>query len=253
MSETTIGVNAQVGYKNYELKTLSGQFVVPPSVFRIRLGAQSAGSSGWSSPGGSSSFASGGKGGNAGNYIAAEFDVRPGDIITYVIGAGGISSGVNNFQPGGDTFVKIGDRFLLWAQGGNNVEISLALATCTNFELVLGGLGGSNVNGGKGGLPRFTDKQGFNSQHVATQYNGIVIGIPESVGGQTSNGTAANGAGGGGSSRFGRGGHGGVTGSPGQAAPANNYGAGGGGGGGSTMNNWNLGGDGTQGCVEIWY
>jgi hypothetical protein len=247
VSETTIGGNGSSGYKKKELKTLSGQFVVPANVYRIRLAAQGAGASGWSNKG--TTLQAGG-GGGAGGYIAADFNVMPGDVLTYVIGAGGVGSTPNSGNSGGNTTVLLNKIPLLIALGGvagPDGGGGAVLSFCSNTDHlhVLGGNGGDGADGGLPGTSGgMTVVRAFNSSGTTTA---AALGAEVASGGN-----AGPGGGGGGSSVYGKGGNGGNPATAGQAAPAMNYGAGGGGGGGNSSGSF-IGGNGANGCVEIWY
>lgn len=240
-------------YKNKLLRTVSGTFTVPAGVFKIKLGAQSGGASGRSSPGGGANFSSGGHGGHAGSYVSSEFDVQPGDVITYEIGAGGPApSSSNNGNSGGNTVVRIGSKTLLIVEGAqttNEKPLVPAGSLSTACEIIQGGWGGAWESAGvAGSAPRITSLSGY-----AATYTTTVLPVLPSFGVPVAPGGGTNGGSGGGSSIFGPGAPGGTYLNDAPNAPSTSYGAGGGGGGGDTINNWNNGSAGIQGCLEIYY
>jgi hypothetical protein len=268
---------ASVGYRFKEIKTTSGTFTVPPNVFKLKIVAQGAGASGWGNgfDGGvdySPNPLYSGAGGGAGAYVSIEIDVTPNDVVTYVVGAGGIATTYSSPQgtkpqggSGGNTTVRIGNKPLLIAGGGIANPSPASSGTggsgeantiCTPIELVRGGQAGegrrsgsaSGENGSAGNPPTIYSRFSTSEISGASQ----ISGATNSTAGTGNTSTGARGGGGGGSSTYGRGGNGGNAEQLGEDAPATNYGAGGGGSGGF-VSGINLAGKGANGCVEIWY
>ncbi len=267
------------GYKNYQLLTTSGTFTVPANVYRLKLGAQGAGASGMGNGynGSTSTIVPlhSGSGGGAGTYVAVEIDVRPNDVITYIIGQGGIGSagsggGAGSWEgggaSGGNTAVRINGKPIVvaegapftispqssWGGGGHGCISRI-------YELVRGGSGAngqfagspSGTNGIDGFPPSVYNM--FSNQLSSITSFSPMTGFFVTTGGTGDTGTGARGGSGGGSSIFGRGGNGGNAEQLGENAPATSYGAGGGGAGGRVNLPLVAGGNGANGCLEVWY
>lgn len=236
MSETDLGFNSGSLYKNKQVFETSGQFVVPPNVYRLKYVLQGGGSSGWSTDG-SGAFRAG-DGGGAGGHVVGELDVVPGQIFKHVIGVGGVGFTPNSYQAGGTSTLSTGLKLVAIAFGGTIPRDAQGEnGGMANGQKVLewyrGGLGGVKNTSGTGspGTPPRTIADGL--------YRSI-----NEIGGAGGTG----GGGGGGASPYGIGGQGGGNDQPGGNAPAKNYGAGGGGAGNSTQQR--KGGDGQPGVAE---
>jgi hypothetical protein len=140
-------------------------FTVPEGVISITVECWGAGGAG----GGSTINDKGGSGGGGGAYVSAKLSVQPGDVIEYIVGAGGIGS-TSNGTDGGDT-----EFLTLIAEGGsgggaNNGTVGIggsASGGTTNTSgenglqgLLKGRAGGAGANGGDGGSGNVSDSNG---------------------------------------------------------------------------------------------
>lgn len=105
---------------NTHEQTITGNYVVPAGVMRIRVRSQSAGGSG----GGSvdnvdGTGSSAGSSGSAGSYAEALYSVTPGQVIPCKLGKGGVGATAKDGASGGDTsFGPIGSLGTLVCPGG---------------------------------------------------------------------------------------------------------------------------------------
>lgn len=124
------------GYTLRELLTTTGNFIVPAFIYRLRISAWGGGGGGSNSTTGSSA------GGGGGGFCSYDVAVTPGQVIPYVIGAGGAA---------GTTGVSGGNTTILALTAGGGVGGTGASPSN------LGGLGGSAT----GGTLNFLGQSGF--------------------------------------------------------------------------------------------
>lgn len=249
--------SGSTGYRNRQLNITSGAFTVPANTFQIEVWATGAGQAGQGCA--TSGVATGKNGGSAGSTaIAYNVAVQPGDVVTYVIGAGGVGIVSDSDGPaGGSTIVRIGNKLIAVGSGGpeNNMRGSGSV-TSTGY---LGGGGGTGAapgaTAGTAGRPPQLVSPFSNggSSAVSSEVTGVTL----SAGGAA--GTSRGPGGGGGSNMYGAGGNGAAGANTsgnavaGGDAPATSYGAGGGGASGTTATTGAKGGNGANGCVEIYW
>ncbi|MEN5084249.1 hypothetical protein ABE438_17350 [Bosea sp. TWI1241] len=126
--------------------TGGGTFVVPAGVYRIRVSAWGAGGGGGYSTVGAAS------GGGSGAYVQRSFDVSPGDVVSFSVGAGGLGgagSPARAGQPGDATTVTVNGTTITAGGGGGglNGTTTNGSANSPNGGAAVGGdinLAGSN-------------------------------------------------------------------------------------------------------------
>lgn len=249
-----IGLTTAVAVGQAEFTTPGTyQLVVPPNCYSMSAVAIGAGQSG-----GRGTVIEGGNGGDL-RYIK-EFAVTPGEILTVVVGAGGVPvSGQNAKQAGGSTSFRRGaESALLNARGGGAGGTSTALSA--NVGGGAGGAGGTDSSGrGGGGAGGYAGNGGAGNGAAGATNSGA-------AGGGTNTGSQSTAAGaGGGVGIYGAGttgaggtgtggGAGGSGGTAGTAGAGNVAGQGGAYGGGGGFNGAStLGGAGGNGAARfIW-
>lgn len=144
------------GFKTQEYHTASGTFTVPDFIYKLRVqlwGGGGGGGVGGPAPGG----------GGAGAYGLKIFDVTPGQMIPYTIGAGG-ASGTPGVAGGSSIFLTMtaggGSGSLGGANNfgvvggtavGGDMNITGQSGDAGNSASGFGGAGGDSPNGGGGG------------------------------------------------------------------------------------------------------
>lgn len=243
------------GFKNKVQITSSGTWTVPADTHEVELWGTAGGGSGGGTPD-ITGVANGG--GAAGATAIVKMPVIPGQVLSIVIGAGGIGNTGGIGNAGGSTSVTLGAipvATVTGGQGGNTSGSSSGGSTVASLFHASGAIGG---NGGARGGNGVSGASGTNplvfgaNPANTTAFSGVT---PASGG---SAGTQRFAGGGGGSSIYGAGG-------PGQSglntlgpavagnnAPSTSYGAGGGAASGGTTSQA-VGGNGANGIVEIYY
>lgn len=161
------------GFDTQEYKTSSGTFTVPDFIYKIRVQVWGGGAGGSNA---SAGVARGGSG--AGGYANKIFDVTPGQMIPYTVGAGGVA-GTPGTAGGSSTFLTV---IANGGAAGATTIYGTVGGTATGGDMNAtgqsggpgdsasgnGGSGGSSSNGGGGG--------NFISPANAAIQNGIVPG-----------------------------------------------------------------------------
>ena len=146
----------------------TGNMIVPAGVYLMRFRLRAGGGGGGAGGGNSTSAVSAGGGG--GGWIEVIIAVKPGNNVSWVVGAGG-SAGVNNGTSGtsgGDTILYV-----------SGVEVAR----------VTGGSGGANATegsvgaGGVGGTSKVTTAVGYAAEDGAGGGYGIYAGVSQGWGG----------------------------------------------------------------------
>lgn len=131
----------------------NGNYTVPAGITQLLVECWGGGGSGRGYP--NSAQVTTGGGGAGGAYAASLINVTPGQIIPYVIGAGGVA-GATTGSPGGDTSWNGGE---VLAKGGAGAPASTARAAgglasasvgTTKFDGGAGGAGGGVLNASTG-------------------------------------------------------------------------------------------------------
>jgi hypothetical protein len=200
--------------------TSSGSYTVPAGVTKIKVEA-------WGGGGGTSRPANqntrGGGGGGA--YSRSSFSVTPGASISYVVGAGGTTSGTN----GGDSYWE--NTSTLLAKGGSgNTGTSTAAGGQASA-----GVGAVKYSGGTGAAQVSTMNAGGGGGGAGSEGDG------NDASGSTGGASRSENGGAGGDGR---------TGSRGEGEDGFNYG---GGGGGSSRQGGTLGTSGAPGLIRVTY
>ncbi len=140
-------------------------FTVPDGVILITVECWGAGGAG----GGSTINEKGGSGGGGGAYVAAKLSVTPGDVIEYVVGAGGIGSTGQGTDGGDSEFLtlKAGGGSGGGANNGTEGTGGSPNGGTSNISgengiqgLLKGRAGGAGANGGDGGAGNVIDSNG---------------------------------------------------------------------------------------------
>lgn len=256
-----LAASSGTSYQNNELITTSGTWTVPANVFKLKVFATGGGGGGGGSITGDGPTP--GSGGAAGGTAISEISVEPGQVLTIVIGAGGVGVNGASGTDGGKTTVQVGNYICAIGLGGGKGVKNSSSATnpagshSIGAESIVGGGGGQGGTISGGGLP--IAGGGFIAFVRASFSSGAsnIPGLQVNNGG--TGGTVTGGGGGGGGSFYGDGGDGGdgvsanIVGVFGSAPISTHYGAGGGGAGGSNGSGGATGGDGISGAVEIYY
>jgi hypothetical protein len=194
----------------------SYNWTVPANVYAVCVEVWGGGGGG----GGSSGATSGGRGGGGGGYVWSIIAVTPGQVIPYVVGAGGTGgSGADGNDGGATTFDN-----LIQGNGGGGGQAGLA-----GFGAAGGGGGGTIVNSG----PLAADAIGGTAGGLSGPIGSLLV--------YSGQGGGSYGAGSGQNAFYG---------TSGAAAGLNGLVHGGGGAGGV---NGGPGGNGAAGCVRLKY
>lgn len=196
---TTAFVQGALGNNGLTQTVVSatGNYTVPAGVTKVRVRLWGAGSSGQGS-------STGIFGGGGGAYLETVLTVVPGDILNFVIGAGGAAIGTLAYNNGGATTVaKNGGAVLFTAGGGTGNAGGTATGSGTTLAIpgqvggtgiaagaisgaIAMGAGGNSPQGGAGG-PSYINAP------IANGFAGAVPGGGGSSAGSTNSGAGANG------------------------------------------------------------
>lgn len=257
------------GYLNLHQGTVTSSFVVPAGVYQIGLKVTAGGGAGGASQF-TSSLSYGASGGAAGGTIEIpSIQVRPGDVISYIIGGGGTAPAGGTPGAGGITSVMKNSTIpLAVAYGGaagfnaNGSSANTRVSPINKFYAVRGDYL-SGGYGGRGGPNGSTPSEAGGKVVIRSLVSGDStteeLATPSAIGGISGNIFTPGGAGG--SSAYGIGGTGSNGGSSptsrnsvqGGDAPTTSYGAGGGGSSSGDIGPAVRGGNGANGIVEIYY
>jgi hypothetical protein len=127
--------------------TGSGTWIVPDGVYRIRVSIWGAGGGGGYSTVGAAS------GGGSGAYVQRTFDVSPGDVVSFSVGAGGpggAGSPAQQGQPGGATTITVNGETVTAGGGGGGLNGTTTNGSANSPPGGVASGGDINLNGSPG-------------------------------------------------------------------------------------------------------
>ena len=182
-------------------------YTVPAGVTSITISTWGAGGAGGSAQTATAGLNARGGGGAGGSYASTTISVTTGDIINYIVGAGGTAllTGFTNLTPGGEggfSSASLGSTVVVKALGGLGGQSALSVS-----PTVVNGAGGtayttgntgSSYWGGNGGIA-FSGYSGSGGGSAGTASNGnagatVVGGVAVTGGGGGGNGSNTNNA-----------------------------------------------------------